>query len=508
MPKAIRQLIDSLTMYKLLLYYLLALIGVAAALSAFGVLGYNPLYIVVSAGILVFACWFINGIFSAIFDAPTNTESSIITGLILALIITPVPTMTNYGLLFILAAAGLAMASKYLLTIRRKHLFNPAAIAVVLTALGPHQAASWWIGTAIMLPFVVAGGLLLAAKIQRMAMVNSFFAAATVATIVYSVVGHTSVLTSLHSLLLTSPLFFLGYVMLTEPLTSPPTRATQNVYAVIVGLLLPPQAHILSLYSSPELALIVGNLFAYLVSPKTKLFPILKDKYLVAAGTVDFVFDPGTKLTYRPGQYMEWTLPHEKVDLRGNRRYFTLASSPTERRMRIGVKFYEDGSSYKKALLDLDVSTPIVAAQVAGDFVMPRDQKEKLAFIAGGIGITPFRSMVKYLIDTDEHRSISLLYSVRTTKDIAYGPLFEEARGKIGIQTTYVLTSETPHEESPAMRRGPITAEMIRAAIPDYRERTFYLSGTHGMVIAIHEMLNDLGVPGSRIKTDFFPGYA
>lgn len=88
-----------------------------------------------------------------------------------------------------------------------------------------------------------------------------------------------------------------------------------------------------------------------IVSPKTKLIPILKDKIMVASSTMDFVFSPGQKLVYQPGQYMEFTLPHNATDSRGSRRYLTLASSPTESDLRIGVKFYENGSSFKKALL-------------------------------------------------------------------------------------------------------------------------------------------------------------
>src|SRR5665213_3089003 len=202
--------------------------------------------------------------------------------------------------------------------------------------------------------------------------------------------------------------------MLTEPLTSPPTAKKQTWYGAIVGFLLPPQAHFLSFYTTPELALVIGNAFSYLISPKTKLFPILRQKVKIAADTVDFIFNPGQKFAYEPGQYLEWTLQHEKTDSRGSRRYFTLASSPTEPDLIIGVKFYEDGSSFKKALLDASADTFIVASQLAGDFVMPKDPTKQLVFIAGGIGVTPFRSMVKYLLDKNDTRKVTLLYSART----------------------------------------------------------------------------------------------
>ncbi len=267
--RSIDSVIDDITMYRLLLYYLLGLLAVAIGLSIVGDLHYNPLYIAISAATLVLAGWIINKVFGYIFYAPINPESSILTGLILALIIPP--TLTGFGFLFLLAAAGLAMASKYILAIRDKHIFNPAAIAVVLTALGPRQNASWWVGTAVLLPFVLAGGVLIIRKTRREHMVISFLVATTLTTAILSSIGHTSVISGLHNMILSSAIFFLGFVMLTEPYTSPTTHGKQLFYAVLVGVLVAPQVHWHSFYTTPEIALVIGNIFAYLVSPKTKL---------------------------------------------------------------------------------------------------------------------------------------------------------------------------------------------------------------------------------------------
>lgn len=506
MFKMIDDVLDRITMYRLLLYYLIGLLVVAVGLSVVKDLQYSPITIVASTLILVATCWVVNRLLAYIFAAPVNGESSLITGLILALIITP--KFGIYDILFLLAAAGLAMGSKYVLTINRRHIFNPAAIAVALTALGPRQAASWWIGSAVLLPFVVIGGLLLVRKLRRGQMVLSFLLAVFVATIIYTLIGHGNVVTALKEAALSSPVFFLGFIMLTEPLTSPPTKKKQAWYAVLVGALLPPQVHLLNLYSSPELALIIGNIFSYIISPKTKLFPVLKEKVRIAADAVEFVFTPGQKLAYQPGQYMEWTLPHLDTDKRGSRRYFTLASSPTEPNIRLGVKFYKQSSSYKKALLAMDSDTPIVAAQIAGDFTLPKDPNQKLAFIAGGIGVTPFRSMVKYLLDTGDNRSVSMLYSARNAQDVAYKELLEEARQKIEIRTTYALTDTGTNLPDSYSIAGFITKQTIEEQIPDCLERTFYISGTHSMVTSMQDILVGLGVSKGHIKVDYFPGYA
>ena len=498
----IDNLVDGISMYRLLLFYLLGMLLAAIGLSAAGVLKLSAIDIAISAAILVFACFVINKALASIFRAPTNPESSILTGLILALIITPQPTGT--GLLFLLAASGLAMGSKYILTIKHKHIFNPAAIAVVLTAIGPRQTASWWVGTASMLPFVIIGGIIVARKVRRENMIMWFLIATTITTVGFAIASGMGVGTTLKSMVLDSAVFFLGFVMLTEPYTSPTTKYKQIWYAIIVGVIMAPQFHIGHYYSTPEVALIIGNIFAYIVGSKVKLFPALYRKYKIAKDSAEFEFIPDRKLDYLPGQYMEFTLPHEKTDSRGARRYFTLSSSPTEENIKIGVKFYDDGSSYKSALLDIDTNTPIVAAQLGGDFVLPADPEEKLVFIAGGIGITPFRSMIKYLVDTKEKRDITLIYSARSEDELAYRQLFDEATKQIGLTVHYVLTGRSGRTS----KRMSINEHLIRTAVPDIDERVFYISGTHHMVESIQERLHDMGVKHGNIKTDFFPGYA
>lgn len=501
---------DRTTMYRLLLYYLIYLLGAAFLLSEFHYLHYNPYAIVLSAAYLTAVCWISNAMFSYAFDAPTNKESSLITALILALIISPVNTVA--GVLFLTAAGGLAMASKYMLAIGRKHIFNPAAIAVVLTSVGAGQSASWWVGSKPMLPFVLIGGLLIVRKVRRFQMVLSFLATAYAATILYGLLTHGHITATLNQITLNSALFFLAFVMLTEPATSPARATNQRWYGVLTGLLFPPQVHIAALYTTPELVLTVGNVFSYIVEPKTKLFPSLVRKNKLSPDIAEFLFDPGKTFSYRPGQYMEWTLPHSGSDSRGDRRYLTLASSPTEPEVRVGVKFYDNGSTYKKAMLRMDNESPIVASQLGGDFVLPADDERKLAFIAGGIGITPYRSMIKYLLDTKERRDVTMLYSAKTADDIVYKDVFESARQRLGIRTLYCLSGEKRRIPADGKyehyRIGTITPDFIKQEIPDYAERLFYISGSHAMVNDLRHALRRLGVHGSHIKVDFFPGYA
>ena len=186
----------------------------------------------------------------------------------------------------------------------------------------------------------------------------------------------------------------------------------------------------------------------------------------------NFIFAADRRLTFRPGQYLEWTLPHTAPDSRGNRRYFTIASSPNDSHVMLGVKFYKPASTFKRALAAMKPGDTLAVGQLAGDFVLPKNPHTKLAFIAGGIGITPFRSMVGHLLDCKEKRDIVLLYSNKTVGEIAYKNIFNHAQ-ELGLKTVYAITDEAPltQQNNSAFYYGAIDARLIAQTIPDYRGR-------------------------------------
>jgi ferredoxin-NADP reductase len=401
----------------------------------------------------------------------------------------------------------LAISSKYILSIKKKHIFNPVAIAVLLTDVGIGASASWWVGNAYLMPLVILGGLLVIRKTQREDLLFSFFVAAIATISFFSLTGGSDFFTTLNNIFLHSSLFFFGFVMLTEPQTTPPTKRLHILYGTLVGFLFAPQVHISTLYSTPELALIFGNIFSYIVSPKQKLLLHLTEKIQIAPDIIDFVFALDKPLAFVPGQYMEWTLGHPHTDSRGSRRYLTLASSPTENTLRIGVKFYPNGSSFKRSLATMPKESPIVAAQLSGEFVLPKDKTRKLVLVAGGIGVTPYRSIIKYLIDMKEKRDIIVLFANKTAADIVYKDLFDQAEHELGIRTIYTLTDKNQIPSDWKGRVGRIDATMIENDISDWKERYFYLSGPHAMVTGYEEVLKGMGLSESNIKKDFFPGF-
>lgn len=497
-------ILNRITMYRLMLYYLIALLLAAGVLGLFHVLPYSPFAIAFSVAVLLISSWGTNLVFAKIWRAVPSSASLYITALILALIVTPVVPTDISGAIFLGVLGIWAMASKYLLAVRGKHLFNPAALAVALSGLFLAQSASWWVGGNLaLLPVVLIGGLLVIRKLQRLDLFLSF------TSVALTTVALTSAdpLHAIGATLLHSSLFFLAFVMLTEPATMPSTRLMRILYGAIVGIWFAPALHIGSLYFTPELALLLGNLFVFLVTPNARRTLTLIGHTVPANATHEFVFASDRPLAFVPGQYLEWTLPEGKsTDSRGNRRYFTIASAPDEEHLRLSVRVTEPLSSFKRDLLALPLGATVSVAQLAGDFVLPKDPERKVAFIAGGIGITPFRSMVGSFLDSKDKRDAVLLYSNRIIEDIAYYDFFERARTQLGMKTIYALTDDT--FTFPGAHTGAIDAKLIMREIPDYQERTFYLSGPRSMVLAFKKTLRELGVAARHVKTDYFPGFA
>lgn len=499
--------LDNITMYRLTLYYLLTLTFIASFLGVFNLIPFTPTDIGLSLLTAVVVSGFSNYLFARFFRATTNIESVFITALILVLII---PAQFPANLPFIALASILAMASKYLLTIEKQHIFNPVAVAIVaIPFLFPSFNATWWIGAPLLMPFVVIGGFFLVRRIRREQMV-AWYLVAYFVSVGLSAFLHADIfgalVKSFQISVFSSAVWFLGLIMLTEPLTSPSSAKMRNLYGIIVGFFIAStQLKPFGLVLTPETALVIGNIFTLFVNPWYRLSLTLKKAIRLTPDTFAFIYEKSRDFIFRPGQFMEWTLPHSKSDVRGNRRYFTIASSPTEKDLIIGVKYYDPLSSYKMALLKSGNGKEIIAGQLAGDFILPKEP-EPMVFIAGGIGITPFRSMVKYLIDKKIPSDIILLYSNKREEDIVFANVFEQAR-QFGVNTIFILTDKKFVPKDWRGRVGYVNEQMISREIPDYLHRRFYVSGPQLMVQALEKTLRIMGLPKSKIVTDYFPGF-
>jgi glycine betaine catabolism B len=204
-----------------------------------------------------------------------------------------------------------------------------------------------------------------------------------------------------------------------------------------------------------------------------------------------FWFKPEPHIRYVAGQFIELFLPHPDHDERGIKRWFTLSSSPTDPLVSITTKIADKPSTFKQQLLALKPGAQVHMSETMGDFVLPKDRKAPLVFIAGGIGVTPIHSMVKYLADMGEQRTTHLLYNARNYEEIAFKELFDHTLTKSEYIADRKLT----------------VAEAI-AVIEKYQNPLVYISGPEEMVEVFVAAFNAQGIPPSRVVTDYFPGYA
>ena len=213
---------------------------------------------------------------------------------------------------------------------------------------------------------------------------------------------------------------------------------------------------------------------------------------------------------WQAGQYMEWVLPHSNIDKRGTRRFFTIASSPTEKELMIATKVINPSSTFKVALRDINIGDPITAQDVNGDFILPKDRNAELVFIAGGIGITPFRSMLKWLLDTNQQQPITLLYANKTADEIAFKDFLDKTANFGWLKPIYFFSTKlsTYEVDSNGFRDGLIDENAIRKYVPDFQDKLFYVSGPEPVVEAMEKILKKIGIRGRQLKTDYFPGYS
>ncbi len=504
----IDNLLNKITMYSLMLYFLMALVAIAVALAFLGLLPYSPWYMLLHIGVLYASCKALNPLFAKLFNVKANWESSAITALILSLIIGPVTPLADIWKLVVIGA--IAMLSKFLLVYQRRHLFNPAAVAVVIGALTLGMGASWWVGTSCMLPFVLLGGLLFLRK-TRWFHLSATFIVTYLLTLIgwYSYSGfpageiHQYILNTL----LYSPLLFFSVVMLTEPLTMPGGKKPRMIYAGLIAVLTVLLPTMFMVNYGLELSLLIGNVVLLVVYGNTRRFLKFIEQKDIAANTTLFKFLPDKKLKFKPGQFLLWTLPHEKTDMRGHRRYFSIASSPQEEHIMLVTKFFEPSSSFKQSLKTLSDGEVVMAGSLDGDFVLPEDSKQPIVFIAGGVGVAPFRSMIQDMVDNQTHRPITLFYSNNTIEEISFRELFEQAE-PLGVKVFYTLTDMTRLPENWTGKTGYVDGKMITPEVPNYLTSLYYVSGPDPMVRAMKKVVLGMGIPTRNIKADYFPGYA
>lgn len=496
------------TMYRLVLLVLVVLALYAMVLDLLGWITFGlaaiTLSLAVSLLVTVAASW----LTAKLFGTHSHLESSLITGLLLFFLFTP---STGYWPLTVLAiAAAIAGASKFLFAIRGRHMFNPAAIGALLVSfLGPGlistERASWWVATPAMLWLVVPAILLVLFRTSKLFFAGIFLLiSGSIIAIRLLASGFYEPTAALILPFTSYPGLFLIGFMLSEPLTLPPRRWQQWGLAGVVAVVFAVPFALPPLYSSPELALVVGNLIAFALSQRRGLRLTYTGAKELTPSSKEFCFTVPRPARFKAGQYMELSLPHKGSDGRGSRRVFSLASDPNDGgTVAFGLRLSEPSSSFKRELNSLAPGALVSATGVWGDFVLPRGHAP-LLFLAAGVGITPFMSHLRSVQKhSAEQRDVVLVYTVNSAAEFGYRDELARLSEAEGIRLVVMCPDDPQLGEH--LGSGYPSADDLKRAVPDIAARRVYASGSPAFIAHAVAQSHRAGV--RKVHTDSFLGY-
>lgn len=233
----------------------------------------------------------------------------------------------------------------------------------------------------------------------------------------------------------------------------------------------------------------------------------LKNRQEVAQGTMAFYFDRPAAFTFKAGQFIDLSLPNLSAsDAQGHTRAFTLASAPSEQQLMIATRLRD--TAFKRMLRDMPLETPMEMEGPFGQFTLPDNVSRTTVFLAGGIGITPFRSMLVEAAHNKLPHRLILMYSNHRPEDAAF---FDELQALqqempnytcIGTMTTPKVGTETWKGET-----GRIDQVMLMKYVKDIDRAIFYVVGPPAMVKGLRKMLESAGIPKTSIRSEEFVGY-
>jgi ferredoxin-NADP reductase len=232
----------------------------------------------------------------------------------------------------------------------------------------------------------------------------------------------------------------------------------------------------------------------------------VKEKREVARGTLLVIFDLlGREVQHKAGQYFWVELldpPYE--DEKGPRRHISVVTSPTERGV-LGLCTRLRDSAFKRSLAELPVGAEVEVEEPKGDYVLPEETDRDYVFIAGGIGITVFRCMLRFIADEGLAYRVTLVYSNRDRESTAFlDELLELERSIPGLRLILTMTEDPNWEGETRRIDGDMLSDHLDGALGSF---TYLVAGPPPMVEGVVETLQTAGVPDEQILPDGFSGY-
>ena len=224
----------------------------------------------------------------------------------------------------------------------------------------------------------------------------------------------------------------------------------------------------------------------------------------VAKGTLLVIFAVDAYPEYRPGAYFWVELPDRGLDdEKGLHRHVSLVTSPTETGV-VGLATRLRDTAFKRTLAGLEVGDEVEVEEPKGSFLLPEDTSVDYVFVAGGIGITVFRSMLRYIADENRPYRVTLVYSNRDRESAAFLDELDELKGRIDGLTVVLTMTEDEGWEGESRR---IDAAMLRELLGGLDDKQFLVAGPPAMTEAVVEALHAAGVREDRVLADKFSGY-
>ena len=239
--------------------------------------------------------------------------------------------------------------------------------------------------------------------------------------------------------------------------------------------------------------------------------PITSAKLLsrneVAEGTMAFRFERPANWPFRAGQYLDMSLfdPPE-TDSEGNVRSFSIASGPHEESLMVATRMRD--TAFKRVLKTMPLGTAVKIEGPSGDLILPDSFTRAVVLLAGGIGITPFRSMICQAAAQRLPHQMFLFYSNRRPED---APFLDELESLERENPKYKLiasmTEMAKSRRSWSGETGFINQEMLGKYLKDVASPIYYIAGPPEMVKGLHEMLNKAKIKEDDIHAEEFAGY-
>src|SRR5688572_20886044 len=221
------------------------------------------------------------------------------------------------------------------------------------------------------------------------------------------------------------------------------------------------------------------------------------EKREVAKGTLLVLFAVDGYPDYRPGSYFWVELPDRgHTDEKGLRRHISLVTSPTDRGV-VGLATRLRDSAFKRTLAELEVGAELQVEEPKGSFLLPEDTEAEYVFVAGGIGITVFRSMLRYIAHERLPYRITLVYSNRDRESTAFLEELEELERRIdGLRVVLTMTDEEGWEGE--TRR--LDADVLGELLGGLDGKQFLIAGPPAMAEGVGESLRAAGLPEDRVR--------